>query len=742
MTYDEPISHRLVEAAHADDLQLALELISQPPADVDFRGTVCLKSRKAEVALNGELASDVCVEFEEFRTDVTPLFAAAHNGNLTLVRELLKAGANVNQKLFRGYATTAAVREGHVHVLELLLKNGASQASCEEALLEASCLGLAGPVELLMGSDLISPHVAVHALVTASGRGFVDFVATLVENGVNLNSNARILLQSSKPSLYTNVDCNALVAAIVNRQVSIVQLLLKAGCRTDIKVKLGAWSWDVTTGEEFRVGAGLAEPYTVTWCAVEYFESSGAILRALLHRISLNVPHLGRTLIHHAILCQNPRALDVLLTFGADVESPIETAQVSNIRPVHLAARLGSSTILRLLINFGCNPNSKTRFEETALMICTRQKKAECLKILASAGSDFGLVNTLGEDVSSIAGSVKWTAGFQRAVLDVIRTGKIVRSSNLEVFSSLIFAVRANDVEALKQLVGQPDLDIDEKDGNGYTAVMVAAMNGHVEAFKVLINAGADLDVASKNGETGLTLAKKRLDEDEFTKISSAYAYVKIRSNGNSNKSPALHRAARAGDLFLVRELIGKGYDVNSFDRDGYTPLMLAAISDDREMCELLISSGARLDVRNSRNETALSLAGRKGKAEEALLDEVARELVLRGARVRKHTREGKGRPHGKVLRMVGGSGVLAWGRSGKRKVVCRWAEVGPSSGFRWNRRMKRDASGGPGVFRVVTTEGREIHFACEEGGARMAELWVRGIRLVTREAIFGRKEM
>lgn len=91
------------------------------------------------------------------------------------------SGANVNKKLFRGYATTAAVREGHIEVLEMLLNSGAAQAACEEALLEACYLGRARPAELLIGSDMIRPHVAVHALVTASSRGFVDFVETLIK---------------------------------------------------------------------------------------------------------------------------------------------------------------------------------------------------------------------------------------------------------------------------------------------------------------------------------------------------------------------------------------------------------------------------------------------------------------------------------------------------------------------------------------------------------------------------------
>lgn len=87
----------------------------------------------------------------------------------------------MNQKLFRGFATTAAVREGRLEILEILLKAGASQPACEEALLEASCHGRARLAELLMGSDLIRPHIAVHALVTACCSGFVDVVDTLLK---------------------------------------------------------------------------------------------------------------------------------------------------------------------------------------------------------------------------------------------------------------------------------------------------------------------------------------------------------------------------------------------------------------------------------------------------------------------------------------------------------------------------------------------------------------------------------
>lgn len=91
--------------------------------------------------------------------------------------------------------------------------------------------------------------------------------------------------------------------------------LNQAGVRTDFKVRLGAWSWDISTGEEFRVGAGLAEPYEITWCAVEYFEASGTILRMLLPAKPVkNTFQNGPTLIHHALICGNMEALDMLLS--------------------------------------------------------------------------------------------------------------------------------------------------------------------------------------------------------------------------------------------------------------------------------------------------------------------------------------------------------------------------------------------------------------------------------------------
>ena len=101
--YQTEVSQLLIEASHCGDLNLALECIADPFVDVNFVGAVILKTRKTEVVLHDESASEVLVEFEEFKTDVTPLFIAVHTGNANLVKKLLVTQRSFRIKLFHSY---------------------------------------------------------------------------------------------------------------------------------------------------------------------------------------------------------------------------------------------------------------------------------------------------------------------------------------------------------------------------------------------------------------------------------------------------------------------------------------------------------------------------------------------------------------------------------------------------------------------------------------------------------------
>lgn len=96
---------------------------------------------------------------------------------------------------------------------------------------------------------------------------------------------------------------------------------------------------------------------------------------------------------------------------------------------------------------------------------------------------------------------------------------------------------------------------------------------------------------------------------------------IRMYKNGEKYdkfKNPVLCLASAFGSFGSVKKLIELGADVNVKTRQGYTPLMLASIIDNKEIVELLLSHGADVDIVSSNGETALSLAKKMGYTELA----------------------------------------------------------------------------------------------------------------------------
>eukprot|EP00249_Psilotum_nudum_P021651 c28188_g3_i1 orf=387-2627(-) len=726
------ISQRLIEAALIGDGDTVCEVLSNDLVDVNYIGTVNLRVKFTDSVQREEVADEVVINYKQFKTDITPLFAAAHSGHANILRRLLTARADVNQKLFKGYATTAAAREGHCDVLSILLKAGASRHACEDALLEACLFGNVKALELLISSEMIRLEVAANALVHASSRGLVDVVETLIKSGVDVDSWHRILLRSAKPSLHSSVDCTPLIAAVVGRQAAVVNYLLDAGAKVDCKARLGAWSWDSDTGEVLRVGAGMAEPYNAAWCAIEYWEAEGTIFPMLLKHVSPDSEHQGRTLIWHTVLCRNVAAAEVLLKAGANIEYRVCTRDGQEFCLLHLASRIGFLPMLKTLISYGCNLNAKTEMGETALMLCAIYGHRECFQELLAAGADFGIANNSGQSVVGVAESCCHGSFVHQVTCDAILAGQELFSSNLQVFSPLHFATRHGNVKALQKLLDQRNIDVNAQDKSGYSAAMIAAQEGRIEALKVLVLAGADINAKNKKGETVLTLAEGSGNKEgcESVILDATLANV---FKGEDLK--VLHLAARRGNTEVLAYLLKQGCSISALNEDEHTPLMVAAKEGHADICKFLLLQGADCHFVNSRGETALSLArgNRSGQvAEGVILDHVARKFVRVGEELLKHTKQGKGDPHIKMVRMIK-SRVLSWGGLCRRNVLCKEAGLGPSSKFLKNTRRKAELEKDR-IFRVLTTTGREVHF--EAAVASHAELWVRGINLIIKDAI------
>lgn len=92
--------------------------------------------------------------------------------------------------------------------------------------------------------------------------------------------------------------------------------------------------------------------------------------------------------------------------------------------------------------------------------------------------------------------------------------------------------------------------------------------------------------------------------------LTVAYEVKVVSDRGvqNTLRARLLH-ASRAGPLSLVEQCLDRGVPVESVDDSGYTPLMLAVLSQQRATAELLLSRGAATSASDRRGNTPLHLA-------------------------------------------------------------------------------------------------------------------------------------
>ncbi len=169
-----------------------------------------------------------------------------------------------------------------------------------------------------------------------------------------------------------------------------------------------------------------------------------------------------------------------------------------------------------------------------------------------------------------------------------------------------------------------------------------AAREGHTEAVRLLLDAGADPDVKF-NGDDPVTVARDR-GHEEVVRLVEDFRSRRGRANPAVADHP-IHVAASANDVVRVRELLdAEPRLVQLGDRAGSTPLHRAVAASAREVVCLLLERGADIHalhgdgVRNESGYPAVNFqpidtALWKGPFWDVRGDvEMARLLLSRGA--------------------------------------------------------------------------------------------------------------
>lgn len=141
-----------------------------------------------------------------------------------------------------------------------------------------------------------------------------------------------------------------------------------------------------------------------------------------------------------------------------------------------------------------------------------------------------------------------------------------------------------------------------------------AAMRGDNATVQTLLAERIDVNAAQGDGTTALHWAAYRDDLLMVRMLIKAGANLEIKTRLNAI-TPLL-MASENGSAEMIALLLDAGADPNSPKATGTTPLMLAAASGSRDTVEVLLEHGARVDARESSyGQTALIYASALGRA-------------------------------------------------------------------------------------------------------------------------------
>ena len=446
------------------------------------------------------------------------------------------------------------------------------------------------------GADVnaLGPHAtpALHWLVRYEE---LELTKRLLDAGANVN----------QPN---GLDVKALSLAIENRDPDMVQLLLDHGADANTPDVAGETPLMLAA----RSGSpGIVEAILAQGVDVDYRE-----------------PHRDQNALMIGVRSGSPEVVALLLDAGADVNAQSRAGEPPAWRlPENVRASHGVG------VNWGGYPDRGQREAvggaKTPLLYAARQGDLEITKLLVDAGADLEAVDANG-DTPLLTAIINATVAVQPGVttghLDVawylIEQGANINATDWFGQSPLYAAVDLRNVE-MRGPVDDNGIDRDAaldlirgllargadanvrikevlpvrrwitrlgnlqwNDVTGQTAFHRAALSGDVTTMKLLLEYGADPNIASANGTTPLMAAAginwtvaQTFDEGPDALLEAVKLAHSLGNDINAQNAlglAAVHGAANRGLNDIIRWLAANGAKLDVADNVGRTPVTWA----------------------------------------------------------------------------------------------------------------------------------------------------------------------
>lgn len=316
----------------------------------------------------------------------------------------------------------------------------------------------------------------------------------------------------------------------------------------------------------------------------------------------------GNTALHYAAEWELGTAVQTLIEKGADANAKNANGET----PLLSAVKTNNTAIIDLLIKNGASINERDNLGSTALHIAVRWDSQTAASDLIQKGIEIDAQNTAG--VTPLAEAA--LTGKRDMALMLINKGADPNSTDAEGRSILINAVRGQNAELVSLMLDSgANPGIQEMDGRN--ASHEAVLTENVAIINMIRNAGGNALSRDKNGATPFSLSLSKNEEVIRAVVGSNKQLSD--SDGNTLMHIAVQNKARSEIITIMAE---EGYPLDTRNAAGYTPLALAAKTEQNTTAGVLLSNGANpFAAFNKKNDCTVSIALQK--KDPLLLDNI-----------------------------------------------------------------------------------------------------------------------
>ena len=282
---------------------------------------------------------------------------------------------------------------------------------------------------------------------------------------------------------------------------------------------------------------------------------------------------------------------------SADVSIPpgvrlSNEAEVSLDEMLSLACRQGKQDIVELLLESGANVNHRNKAGNTPLLEACSQGHVVIAQMLLDHGAD---IDAPTEPTSDSALTWACTLG-NDSIVDLLLNRKAnVEHRTKDGCTALMFAALAGHVKVTRLLLDNKAMINVESDSNKDSPLTFACWKGHKKVVQLLLEHSANLEHRTKEGFTPLMFAALGGHTDVADLLLERRAAVNVPSG--SNNDILLTSACWKGHYDVVCLLLNFNSDIEHRTKDGCTPLMLAAREGHFNVAKLLLDKRAEVNV-------------------------------------------------------------------------------------------------------------------------------------------------